>query len=300
MLHGARMLTPPNADLLRRLAPTHELLAHGWTKHSLRSARLRGDIVRPRQGWYCVPEVAGLFQRAVRVGGRVTCVSEAERLGLAVRSTPFLHVAVGAHDSRLRRSDDPRRRLADEPDESVIVHWSASPMDGDNFTVPTITALRHLIQCVPLEEVIAAADSALRAGLVTPTEWRMLVEEQPRRLRRFLVRVDARSESLLESIARFRLAAVGIECRLQVTIRRVGRVDLLIGDRLVVELDGWEFHRTREQFEEDRRRDQELARQGFRVIRITYRQLMRDWARCLGAIRACMLRGDHRSPSETS
>jgi very-short-patch-repair endonuclease len=46
--------------------------------------------------------------------------------------------------------------------------------------------------------------------------------------------------------------------------------------RLVVEVDGWQFHRHREAFEADRLRDQELTAMGFRVMRITWRQLTRE------------------------
>jgi very-short-patch-repair endonuclease len=43
--------------------------------------------------------------------------------------------------------------------------------------------------------------------------------------------------------------------------------------RLVVEIDSWAFHSMRRSFEGDRRRDQVLVGKGWRVIRITARQL---------------------------
>ena len=43
--------------------------------------------------------------------------------------------------------------------------------------------------------------------------------------------------------------------------------------RLVVELDGYEFHRTRDAFERDRARDAELQASGFAVLRFTWRQV---------------------------
>lgn len=42
---------------------------------------------------------------------------------------------------------------------------------------------------------------------------------------------------------------------------------------LVVEVDGWQHHRTRRSFEEDRRRDLRLQLAGWRVIRLTARRL---------------------------
>jgi very-short-patch-repair endonuclease len=43
--------------------------------------------------------------------------------------------------------------------------------------------------------------------------------------------------------------------------------------RLVVEVDGYQYHGHRAAFERDRRRDQELVAAGYRVIRITWLQL---------------------------
>jgi very-short-patch-repair endonuclease len=44
-------------------------------------------------------------------------------------------------------------------------------------------------------------------------------------------------------------------------------------ERLVLEVDGYAFHAHRGAFERDRRRDQALVAAGFRVIRVTWRQL---------------------------
>lgn len=53
------------------------------------------------------------------------------------------------------------------------------------------------------------------------------------------------------------------------------RVDFLWPrSRLVVETDGWRFHRTRAAFEEDRARDQAVVAAGFRVVRFTHRQVV--------------------------
>lgn len=62
-------------------------------------------------------------------------------------------------------------------------------------------------------------------------------------------------------------------------------------ERLVVEVDGFRFHSSRLAFERDRRRDAELQARGFRVIRVTWRQLLEEpeavvarIARALGAV----------------
>ncbi len=46
--------------------------------------------------------------------------------------------------------------------------------------------------------------------------------------------------------------------------------------RLIVELDGHKFHATAAAFERDRARDRALAAAGWRVVRVTWRQLGRE------------------------
>ena len=59
---------------------------------------------------------------------------------------------------------------------------------------------------------------------------------------------------------------------------RIGRyeVDFLWRERgLVVEVDGFRYHSSRGAFERDRLRDSALAAMGFRVMRTTWRQIVR-------------------------
>jgi len=62
-------------------------------------------------------------------------------------------------------------------------------------------------------------------------------------------------------------------------------------ERLVVELDGHEFHRTRAAFERDRARDAALAVAGYTVVRVTYRRLLAEPAQIAGELRTLLLRG---------
>jgi hypothetical protein len=57
------------------------------------------------------------------------------------------------------------------------------------------------------------------------------------------------------------------------------RVDFIWrAQRLCIETDGRAFHRTRHAFETDRRRDQRLTLAGWRVVRVTWRQVTTDSA----------------------
>jgi very-short-patch-repair endonuclease len=118
---------------------------------------------------------------------------------------------------------------------------------------------------------VAALDSAIHLGLVNLQDLRR--DADPRMLR-VTEMVDARSESGLESLARVRLRRLRIRAIPQARIPGVGRVDLLIGDRLLLELDGEEFH----DFERDRSRDRRAAVRGYLTIRASYRQVIDEWA----------------------
>src|SRR4051794_18802250 len=58
--------------------------------------------------------------------------------------------------------------------------------------------------------------------------------------------------------------------------------------RLAIETDGWEFHRTRQAFERDRRRDAILTRAGYRTLRFTYRQITNEPRTVAATIAAAM------------
>jgi very-short-patch-repair endonuclease len=65
------------------------------------------------------------------------------------------------------------------------------------------------------------------------------------------------------------------------------RVDFLFAaSRLVVETDGYRYHRSRRAFERDRERDAILARAGYRTLRFTHRQLTRRQAEVAATIRS--------------
>jgi very-short-patch-repair endonuclease len=55
--------------------------------------------------------------------------------------------------------------------------------------------------------------------------------------------------------------------------------------RVVVELDGYEFHRTRAAFERDRRRDADLQLAGYRIVRFTRRRLVDEPAEVTSVLR---------------
>ncbi|HEX9966853.1 MAG TPA: type IV toxin-antitoxin system AbiEi family antitoxin domain-containing protein [Solirubrobacterales bacterium] len=62
-------------------------------------------------------------------------------------------------------------------------------------------------------------------------------------------------------------------------------VDFLWRDRrLVVETDGWRYHRGRQAFEDDRSRDLALRSRGYEVVRLSYRQVVGEPERVAAAL----------------
>lgn len=90
------------------------------------------------------------------------------------------------------------------------------------------------------------------------------------------------------------LRSVGIHARVQRPIAGVGRVDLLVGDRFVIETDGRTWHSDKNSFEKDKRRDLALAEAGYFVLRLSRRQVIHEHSRIIGAVRAVVARDEHR------
>jgi very-short-patch-repair endonuclease len=63
---------------------------------------------------------------------------------------------------------------------------------------------------------------------------------------------------------------------------------LLRAPRVVIETDGWRYHRGRASFEEDRARDARLRRLGFEVLRFSYRQVFDQPELVVDVIRRCI------------
>jgi very-short-patch-repair endonuclease len=253
-----------------------ELLAAGATRGTLRSAIRTGLAVRPRKGWYVLPTTSPRLRGAVRVGGRATCQSALAEYGVWITDPHhLLHVVVHRSTSQLRSVATPRVRQSSQPD--AIVHWrfvdKPRELVGSRLLQTPIEALMDARDCLPAEDLFAAAESLRRRRLVSPAEWGAALARAPRRVRKILAPAGDKSDSGLESLAMFRLRRRNLRIRQQVQIGP-DRVDLVIGSRLVVELDGEGYHDRRK----DYRRDARLVASGYVVLRFDYHQVLSEWA----------------------
>lgn len=172
---------------------------------------------------------------------------------------------------------------------AVRVH-RVERLDADEVTrvgaLPVTAATRTLVDLASradIGDLERAVARGLRDGIVTEgTLGTTLVRHRGRRGARVLRR-------LLDGVGEPELTRSGAEARLLELVREGGlprprlnarveglEVDFLWrGPRLVVEVDGFAYHGNRAAFERDRDRDATLAAAGYRVVRITWRQLDR-------------------------
>lgn len=252
-----------------------------------------GELRRVRNGWVARVGAAEDAVQAVRVGGSLSCLSVLRRRGVWCDDDHLLHVRVPRHAGRLSAPHDRAVELGRPAAHGVRVHRDPDVSASVNPVDPMPIALAHLFRCQPRENVIVSLDSALRGGHILLPELRDVVAQLPAKYSPYLDLVDMSAESGLETKARLRLRALGIPYRTQVRISHVGHVDLLIGERLVLELDGEAWHSGPIAYAEDRRRDLELMRQGFVVMRLSFSQVMGEWASVESVIRALVSRREH-------
>ena len=290
------MLSPRQA-LIRfdRVATRAELRSVGITPYELTAAVRSGEIVRVRRGWYAHPAADDSIVRAIRVGGRLACVSAWRSYGIWAVDDGRLHVHLPESASRMRSQHDSGTALGDRVADGVVLHREdCGPVSAvTRLRCSVVEALAQYLREHCDDLGIATLDSALHRGALSAAQFADLRTSLPRRCRRILDLADKRSESGTESIVRVGLLRAGIRLRLQVWVLHDVRVDLLIGDRLVIEVDSREFHDDPDAFERDRRRDLLLKALGFEVVRVSYAQVMGDWLGILATIQAMVSRGQH-------
>lgn len=266
------------------LIPTFRLRQCGITPRRIAALCHSGRLVRVRQGWYVLPGMPRTIIEAVRVGGQLTCHGALDMLGVWVANDHRLHVAVNSDATQLRTTHDPSRRR--EPDDPrVRVHWRRASTATSSVMSTVVDALGDYARCAPFELVAAAVESAVHHG--------KLDREHPLASRFSSFGIDGTCESGTETIFWLRMRQHRLPIIRQARFRGIGRVDFVIGERLIIEVDGREFHDNETSFELDRKRDAQLSVLGYRVLRFSYRQVMTDWPQVEAAVLAAVSRGDH-------
>lgn len=242
----------------------------------LHRLRASGAVWTPLRGWIALDGVRSPVTRALQLGGVATCATALSAHGLW---TP--HGETRTHVRVNRETHSDRVDLA-ERTPGVVVHrmhgWfrDIRPVHGLD---PILAALAVASGCLAVEDVVAAAEAGLRAGVVTRDELTTLAAALPRRRRRALGWFSPLSGSGLESAfaVALRRARIGFVQQFEPVPGMF--VDFLIGTSLIVELDSRTWHGKPVDIETDRRRDAILTGRGYRVVRFTYEQVLfqREW-----------------------
>ncbi|MFE6963916.1 type IV toxin-antitoxin system AbiEi family antitoxin domain-containing protein [Agromyces sp. NPDC057679] len=282
-----------------------DLVAAGVPRRTVEAALARGRLERVRRGVYIDPLVPAAAKRAVRVGGRLSCVSAARLHGLRVLSEPVrLHVGLAGQAARLRHPDDDARPLPrdEAPRAAVRLHWTSATPELHGFLAPLDECLAQMFRCLPALDALCVLDSAREwvpwqggpGPKLDDAGFARLLERLPASSRSIALRSSASSQAIGETIARYRLEELGVPVRVQVELPGGYHGDLLVGERVVFEVEGEGPHSAPGAFERDRRRAAWLKAAGYAHVAFSHRQVVDDWPSVEGVVRMLMRRGVHR------
>lgn len=253
------------------------LIDHGVTRHRLATAVRDGVIERIRAGWFALPDADEALRSAAEIGVVLSCVTQLRRHDVWALPVNVPHVAASPHASLARAT-------------TAHVHWAVPvvPRDPHALEDPIVNALVIAATCQPYENGLAAWESAIRQQLVDVDQLRRL--PLPPAARRLLADAKPFADAGGETIVFSRLRWLQVPMRRQVHLGG-HRVDLLIGDRLIVQIDGG--HHVDAQRLIDNEHDARLRLMGYHVIRIGHWQIVDDWATVQELIVGAIAQGLH-------
>lgn len=263
------------------VAHRRTMLAAGVSKAGLTRALADGRLVRAHQKVYCLGTSGGVGLTRLAIlatGGVVSHDAAAALHGIEMAHRPDRRLTVGRNRARVAHPGCVVHRADLGASEVMRV-------DG----LPATTPLRTILDCAralePVEAVVIA-DSAVRQGLVSFARLRQASREArgrgAGRLRQVIDCCDPCSESVLESALRMLLIEQGIrpptsqyELR-AVSGRHLATVDFAWPDlRVIVEADGFAYHRDRKAYLRDRNLGNACTLAGWRLLRFSWEDVFR-------------------------
>jgi very-short-patch-repair endonuclease len=270
-----------------------QLDAAGFSEAVIRRRVDGGWLVRRHQGVYqlgVVPARFGDEMAALLAVGPRAALSHSTSVGIWTSADvrgPVELICEGeaaGHRAGIR----PHRTAALDACDVAVRH-------GLRVTTPART-LVDLAATTPPAELERLVEEMQVQGLASPAEILEAIRRGAGRpgVRKLRAVADLLDEPLFtRSEAERRLRALLKTAALpmpRTNVKRAGWEVDAVWDRrrLVVEVDGYRYHRTRAKFERDRRRDGQLLLAGYRVLRITWRQLTREPETVVATIAAAL------------
>jgi very-short-patch-repair endonuclease len=238
----------------------------GWLRPVHRGVYLVGSVPPPKARHFaaclaCGPGAVVSHGSAARLWGLTSAEPDSDEIDVTLTGASRRHRGVRIHRS------------------TTLLTAERTRIEGIPVTTPDRTLL-DLAVLQPGRELERAVAEAFARGLTTEGRLaRVLARHVGRpgsaRLRSVLdlgppplTRSEA-EERFLDLIRRARMPRPSVN-------DRIGPYEVDFhwpGAGLVVEVDGFATHHSRRAFERDRRRDRYLVGEGFRVMRVTWRQL---------------------------
>ncbi|MFK4790378.1 endonuclease domain-containing protein [Microbacterium sp. ZW T5_56] len=233
------------------------------------------------RNWVALADVDPAFRAAAQVNGQVACVSAARLRGWWVPpSLSEIHVHVAPSSGNAA--------------DGLRIHRSRSllPTRVGDVIESVEDTLQHVPRCLDEQAAYAVWESASRRENLSPDAlrripWNWTVAHQ------LAATVTGLPDSGLESLLLHGLRPLGRELRPQAYVAG-HRVDLLIDEWLIIQVDGYAFHSSSADRGRDVAHDAELLLRGYGVLRFTYAQVVHDWPNVQRTIRRALLTGPLR------
>lgn len=258
------------------------LLADGMTREQLALAQQDGTLTRLTRSLFATRSAHDGVAVAVRARGSLTCISALRLHDVWTLSSDGLH--------HIRRTDKCRRRGAVEGAvecRSTMAHRRV-PVDSLDAALMAVV-INH-----SREDAVVALDCVLHSGVRDRGQLENLMLTAPADRHHLLSAASGLVESPLESLLRFGLWQRQVKVKPQAQVPGVGRVDFLIGKRLIIEVDSVEFHTDLRAFRKDRERDRRAVERGYKVLRFTTYEVQHELPRVLATILRFVRRDLHR------
>lgn len=261
-----------------------QLSHYGINRTQLRAAIASGGLTLVRRGWYrhATVEVPAQVLAAVAAGGVLTGAS-----ALALHGAWNLHGPIDVRGSRIDR-------IKSAPGLRAIALQRDAARPCTSAVDPIRIAFRAALLTLTDEQIIIVGDSIVDRDLLTRADLLAIAQDLSAPKRATVARIHGVCESGTETKVRLWLEGQRIRHRAQAKIYGVGRVDFLVGRRLIIEVDSREHHTEKKNHQGDRTRDLEFVALGYLVIRVTYADVMYGWDRVASRILRVIRRGEHR------
>jgi very-short-patch-repair endonuclease len=252
---------------------SQQLREAGLSRDAVLERRRGGRLHRLHQGVYAVGHIAPSIERrwmaavlALGKGAVLSHRSAAALLGLLKPGDGPVHVSLPGRGGRLRR-------------QGIRIHRPVS-LEGLETTrrrgIPTTSSARtieDLRTAIPAHELRRVIRQADVLGLPTGPEV-----------------VSDRTRSELE--CRFLWLCRRHQLPKPAVNLRVGSLTVdfcWVEQKVVVETDGYRYHRGRQAFEDDRARDLQLRALGYEVLRLSYQQVFEEAAQVATVLQAVLM-----------